>query len=115
MQKQEQMVSATSNRRSIIFLFDEARVAMGFMRRVIAVENARRIRHLNIKKPNKVRLVLLRRVTIVPIDFRYGGRFSRAWLQSPRHFVPAGSSAHAIPAEVATCASINYYRWRLRL
>jgi hypothetical protein len=34
-------------------------------------------------------------------DFRYGGRFSRAWLQSPRHYVPAGPSAHAIPAEVA--------------
>jgi len=41
-----------------------------------------------------------------PFGFRYSGRFSRAWLQPPRHFVPAGSSAHAIPAEVATCAPI---------
>ena len=31
-----------------------------------------------------------------------GGRFPRAWLQPPRRFAPAGSSAHAIPAGVAT-------------
>jgi hypothetical protein len=30
-----------------------------------------------------------------------GGRFPRAWLQPPRRFSPAGSSAHAIPAGVA--------------
>ena len=30
-----------------------------------------------------------------------GGRFPRAWLQSPRRFAPAGLSAHAIPAGVA--------------
>ena len=41
------------------------------------------------------------------VDFRYGGRFSRAWLQSPRRYAPAGLSDHAIPAEVAACAPIN--------
>ncbi|SDO33190.1 hypothetical protein SAMN05518871_11615 [Psychrobacillus sp. OK028] len=30
-----------------------------------------------------------------------GGRFPQARLQSPRHFVPAGLSARAIPARVA--------------
>lgn len=29
-------------------------------------------------------------------------RFPRAWLQSPRHYVPAGLSAQANPAGVAT-------------
>ncbi len=33
--------------------------------------------------------------------------FSRAGLQSPRRYAPVGSSAHAIPAEVAACAPIN--------
>ena len=33
--------------------------------------------------------------------FVAGGRFPQAWLQSPRHYVPAGLSAHAIPAGVA--------------
>ena len=30
-----------------------------------------------------------------------GRRFPRAWLQPPRRFAPARSSAHAIPAGVA--------------
>jgi len=30
-----------------------------------------------------------------------GGRFPRAWLQPPRRFAPAGSSAQAFPAGVA--------------
>ncbi|MGG0658711.1 hypothetical protein, partial [Rummeliibacillus pycnus] len=33
--------------------------------------------------------------------FRYRRRFPRAWLQSPRHFVPAGLSAQAFPVGVA--------------
>ena len=33
--------------------------------------------------------------------FRSRRRFPRAWLQSPRHYVPAGLSAQAIPAGVA--------------
>ena len=33
------------------------------------------------------------------VDFHCGGRVSRARLQSPRHYVPAGSSARAVPAE----------------
>ncbi len=37
----------------------------------------------------------------------YGGRFSRARLQSPHRYAPAGPSAHAIPAEVAACAPSN--------
>ncbi len=31
-----------------------------------------------------------------------GGRFPRARLQPPRRFTPAGSSARAVPAGVAT-------------
>jgi len=50
---------------------------------------------------------LFNNTIINAVDFRYGGRFSRACLQSPRHYVPAGPSAHAIPAEVAACAPIN--------
>ena len=34
-----------------------------------------------------------------------GGRFPRARLQSPRHCVPAGLSARAVPAGVATLRS----------
>ncbi len=34
-----------------------------------------------------------------------GGRFPRAWLQPPRHYAPAGSSAQAIPAGVAALRS----------
>ena len=45
------------------------------------------------------------------VALRYSGRFSRAWLLSPRHCVPAGSSAHAIPAEVAACTPNNMYVW----
>jgi len=33
------------------------------------------------------------------------GRFPRAWLQSPRRYAPAGSSAQAIPAGVAALHS----------
>jgi len=33
--------------------------------------------------------------------FRYRRRFPRAWLQSPRHYVPAGLSAQAFPVGVA--------------
>jgi len=34
--------------------------------------------------------------------FASGGRFPRARLQPPRRFTPAGSSARAVPAGVAT-------------
>jgi len=34
-----------------------------------------------------------------------GGRFPRAWLQPPRRYAPAGSSAQAIPAGVAALRS----------
>jgi len=34
-----------------------------------------------------------------------GGRFPRAWLQPPRRFAPAGSSAQAFPAGVAALHS----------
>lgn len=36
------------------------------------------------------------------VDFCSSGRFPRAWLQSPRHCVPAGLSAQAHPAGVVT-------------
>jgi len=39
--------------------------------------------------------------------FTPSGRFPRAWLQSPRHYVPAGLSAQAYPAGVATLRKIN--------
>ena len=37
--------------------------------------------------------------------FRYRRRFPRAWLQSPRHYVPAGLSAQAFPVGVAVLRS----------
>ena len=41
------------------------------------------------------------------VDFHCGGRVSRARLQSPRHYVPPGPSARAVPAEVAASTPIN--------
>jgi hypothetical protein len=35
------------------------------------------------------------------VDFRYGGRFSLAWLQSSRHSVPARHSTHAPTASLS--------------
>ena len=37
----------------------------------------------------------------IPLISVSSGRFPRARLQSPRHYVPAGSSARAVPAGVA--------------
>jgi hypothetical protein len=39
-----------------------------------------------------------------------GGRFPRARLQSPRHYVPVGLSARAVPAGVAACRSNQWDR-----
>ncbi len=41
------------------------------------------------------------------VDFHCGGRVSRARLQSPRHYVPAGSSVRTVPAEVAASTPIK--------
>jgi len=43
------------------------------------------------------------------VDFRYGGRFPQAWLEPPRRKLLRGLKAHAIPAGVASFATINRY------
>lgn len=43
-----------------------------------------------------------------------GGRFLRARLQSPRHYVPAGLSARAFPAGVATFRSNQRSRFNIK-
>jgi hypothetical protein len=48
------------------------------------------------------------------VNFRCGGRVSRARPQSPRHCVPAGPSARAVPAEVAASTPINRNRFQLK-
>ena len=48
-----------------------------------------------------IRLELLYIFLTINFVFRSRRRFPRAWLQSPRHYVPAGLSAQAIPAGVA--------------
>ena len=45
------------------------------------------------------------RFLIGPLISVPGGRFPRARLQPPRHCVPAGSSARAVPAGVAALHS----------
>jgi hypothetical protein len=45
------------------------------------------------------------------VDFLCGGRVSRARLQSPHHYVLAGPSARAVPAEVAASTPINRNRF----
>ncbi len=51
-------------------------------------------------------------INIQKFLFRSRRRFPRAWLQSPRHYVPAGLSAQAFPVGVAvfraTTIKISY-------
>ncbi len=44
-------------------------------------------------------------INIQKFLFRSRRRFPRAWLQSPRHYVPAGLSAQAFPVGVAVFRS----------
>ena len=48
------------------------------------------------------RSIGIMRINKFPLGFPLqGGRFPRAWLQPPRRFAPAGSSAHAPAASLS--------------